>query len=280
MSVYKIKYNYDPNAKYFKNVLRALKYRIRTIIHQRHIKTLENICFNTNDIVSEFFKNNSHLPLDLLRQRYGCTAFSRQFSYDCFARDLKIISHIYPKLYTQKCIKLISLDDEYGVWLSIEPNMINEGMFLIKLSCKNTFIYNLNFITLNDGILITCLQGCGDIKEYLKDFTKKFFGLRPISFMIFYIFLFAKKLNLQNIYGVDDKFAISSFKRGKKRKGHIINFHNLDDIYKENCEILDSYHGYKKLKFVCTPIEQISSHKRSMYKKRYLFLDKITNDNV
>lgn len=267
-----IKYNYVKHDSLFKNYFRYLKFSFRKMFYKKNYNILNDICFHTSDKASCFFKNNNSLVVDLLHKKYGCQCFSFKQGYECFKRDLELISFYYGDIFSSQKQLLLKLDNEYSIYLKNTPRMINEGMFLLSLHFNNKAIYDLNFIILDDGILITCLQGCGDIKEDLKNFTKKFYGLRPITFMIFYTFLFAKQIGLKFVYGVNDKYAISNFKRGKKRKGKIINIHNLDSVYEENCSVLEQYLGYKKLEFKLTPIEEIASKKRSTYKKRYEFL--------
>ncbi|ULO03338.1 DUF535 family protein [Campylobacter sp. RM12651] len=277
-----LNYNYSRKDGVIKNIIRIIKFNIRKFYYKNNYERLNKICFNNSNNIVSFFQNNNLLAIDLLHIQYGCRNFNFNQGYISFERDLSIINEYYPNIFKTRMIPVINLNEDYIIYLKNTPNMINEGLFFLSLHYKNQPIYNLNFITLNDGILITCLQGCGsgnNIKEYIKNFTKCFFGLRPITFMIFYSFIFIKKLKLKYVYGVDDFYAISSFKRGKKRKGKILNIHNLDEIFKENCEVIEQFQGYKKLSFKTTPINEIPSNKRSMYKKRYMFLDNLILNN-
>lgn len=253
-------------------VLFQIRLFLRKIIHRKNYLKLNEFLENNEDL-KQFFNANSRHFNDMLCKSYGITGFNSNMSFECFKKDIDVITNKFSDILNNDL--LLFSDDKISLYLSSRPRFISEGLFVIHLYYGSIRLYSLSFVLLSNSLLITALQGGLDTKEEIKNFTKEYFGLRPLNFIIFFAFKFAEFLGFNEVCGVKDKYLASGFKRNRNRNGRVYIIPNYDEIWQENTEIIKEDKYYYVLKFLHKDLEEIPSKKRSMYKKRYEFLKSI-----
>lgn len=249
-----------------------IRFFLRRIIHRKNYLRLKEILYKNEDL-RIMFKNSPKHFNDMLCRSYGATNFNSKTSFECFERDISVITNKIPNIL--KCSKTLFKDENMYIYISTHPGVISEGLFNIHLCYKNVRLYTLCFVLLENALLITALQGGINTKDENKNFTKDYFGLRPLNFIIFFAFKFAEFLGFNEVCGVKDKYLVSGFKRNRIRDGKIYIIPNYDEIWQENTNIIKEYKSFYTLEYLQKDLEEIPSKKRSMYKKRYDFLKSI-----
>lgn len=262
------------NKTFFGSLKGGFKFYARKLYLFKNYKTFEKIV-NKFPSSRAFFARNEKSSNDILHRKYGCNAFSYQYGYECLENTIKVILNKFENIF-EKSYLLCTLNDEFTVYMRSGSRMLNEGVFTIYIRYQNECFFDMNFIiTKENDFMITCLQGYTNTSDMVKIFTKEFFGLRPVSFFINFAYKFKDYLQLNKLLGVDDKYLVSGFKRGKFRKNreYIINDYNM--FWDENCDIIAKHKGYFEIVPSRKNIDEIPSKKRSMYKKRFDFLDNL-----
>lgn len=130
--------------------------------------------------------------------------------------------------------------------------------------------------TLDNKLLISCIQGYQysdfNVLDINKIFTKKCYGLRPIALLIECIKMLCVSLKLDATLGVHEKNQIRSQKG--EDKGYFVDYQK---IWLENGGKLVKInnHLYYELSHKRKNLEEISSSKHSMYKKRFVIFEEI-----
>ncbi|MBH5329484.1 DUF535 domain-containing protein [Eikenella sp. S3360] len=161
--------------------------------------------------------------------------------------------------------------------LSVDPRDPLEGFFLVSLqSTERSRIYDavFSFVAPN-GLLITSIQGphSEDAPELIRHTTKQLHGVRPMFMMVNVFKLMAAELGCE-LYGIPHKSQAKFRWNDSSRL-----LFNYDAFWQENQGRLDA-NGYWRLpaQIERTPLEDIQSKKRSMYRKRYEMLDTLEQD--
>lgn len=157
-----------------------------------------------------------------------------------------------------------------------------EGLVTLLLTIDGHGIYHAYFrfgkgFHQEPAMWIGTIQGYKEGLDNAKKATKKMYGYRPKSFIMFLLRELAKSMQVESIYAVSDAgfYANTHLIRGHKAK---VAF--LDPLWEEVegavCEDARFYQipieEYRK------PIEEIKSQKRSQYRNRYALLDQYADD--
>ncbi|MBS1749551.1 MAG: DUF535 family protein [Bacteroidetes bacterium] len=127
---------------------------------------------------------------------------------------------------------------------------------------------------------IGCVQGHKTVDENTaKTAQKQMHGLRPKSFMVFLVQEFARSLGVVAIYGAGQ--TIQAFNR--KHFIHIPILHKITQDYNNLWLELDGElkeDGWFELPLIFKrkAFEEIKSHKRALYKRRYEMMDNIASE--
>ncbi|QOW63335.1 VirK family antimicrobial peptide resistance protein [Campylobacter hepaticus] len=254
---------------------RYLRFQARKFLYFPQVKFLEK---TLND------KNNVHLK-DFFSQRpYACYNVIRRFcdkSFKANKRVKTIIHDVNRGLFYFKFLPkdqlIFSFDEDFKLFLGYNQHTFEEGFWAFFLKYKERIIIQCNFcFTLENNLLLSCIQGYQykdfNVLAINKIFTKKYYGLRPIALLIECSKMLSQSLKLHATLGIHEKNQIRSQKG--EEKGYFVNYQK---IWLENGgELIKiNKHKYYKLIYSQKNIEEIPSHKRSMYKKRFNLFEEI-----
>lgn len=153
-----------------------------------------------------------------------------------------------------------------------------EGLMTVILRFGQTIIYQIVFWaapdkTGNIALWIGALQGLAGGSDKIRALTKLFFGYRPKNLMLRTVRNIAVNLNITQIYAVSNfGFYDSTLPKSKQKLRT-----SLDEFWQETGGIL-----YDDPRFYIIPveepqktIEEVVSHKRNLYRKRYALIAEI-----
>ncbi|WP_298704481.1 DUF535 family protein [uncultured Veillonella sp.] len=179
----------------------------------------------------------------------------------------------------EKAITILAdeeLDLRGELWF--DTGQRKEGFLSLFFKINNKGLYHINF-RLGYGfdgapcIWIGTIQGYKDGLEAAKKITKKMHGYRPKNFTFFLMRQLAEQMGIHTLYAVSDEgFYTNShlirFNRSKKVK--------FDPFWQE----LGGVECSEDKRFFRIPLEEerktyeeMKTHKRNMYRKRYEMLD-------
>jgi uncharacterized protein VirK/YbjX len=213
---------------------------------------------------------------------YQCASWNAEQRFDRITEHVKAVRKI-PGLDLAPDEKLVLLDlssisPDVSLILDRPAWLEREGHLTLSLFKGDFRAFTVSFslsATPELDLFIGGLQGrqSDDILNLYRDLTKDFDGMRPRDFLLEALRLFALKIGVKHIYGVADDQKISRHKyfAGKETGGF-----GYDDVWLERGgERVAASHFKLPLEGSRRPLEEISSKKRSMYRKRYAMLDEI-----
>ncbi|RDU71160.1 DUF535 family protein [Helicobacter brantae] len=237
------------------------------------------------------FVNAHPRRIDLFSKHLGqahwvvCKDFlNKKFSQEqrrlCIEYNLEVLEQIlsdslFYRLLQGEEIEILEL--EWGLKCILTLNgAFEEGFLAIRLLYENQTIYHLSFGFIRGreapSLLIACVQGGGngdEVRNQIKEVTKKLFGLRPQIFLIEIARFFSSFIKSNALLGVQQDRQVRHLSFGKRK-------YSMDyDLMWEECggkregEYFDLTESKQK------DLSEIPSQKRSMYKKRFALLDEL-----
>lgn len=180
------------------------------------------------------------------------------------------------RLLKEQVIQLSQLTEDLSLNLSL--NFIDpfEGYFAINIRNQNNErIYDASFTFLSPNkLLIASMQGpyYENAQELIKKATKDLHGVRPM-FMLIHVFRELAKHWQCDLLGIPRK------SQGKYRlSARSKMLFDYDEFWQENQGIYQNLYWQLPLDIERKPLEEIASKKRSMYRKRYEMLDRLTTE--
>lgn len=150
-----------------------------------------------------------------------------------------------------------------------------EGELMLNLKQRdNTILYTISFTLGEKSLYIGGIQGFNG-KEKIKQYTKALYGMRPQNLILFTLLKFSSLLKITQVYALSSESQIyaNDWHTKKNVSFQYANFYKdifgNDTIYEDNWFHLPNTYPLKS-------VEELKSKKRSMYKKRYLLLDDIS----
>lgn len=193
----------------------------------------------------------------------------------------KFIETAVRKIYTGNGL-YVWKGDYYGEPIALELCLYDthyrEGLMGLVLRIGGNVAYTVIFwVELSKTgeplLKIGALQGTKEGLKLNRDLTKYFFGYRPKNFMLFGLRTIAAKLGIKKIYGVSDYgyYANNHIRINRKLKT------SLDAFWKETYGTVCDDHRFFELPLQepRKVIEEVVSHKRNLYRKRFTMLDDI-----
>ncbi|EIJ69079.1 VirK/YbjX family protein [Pasteurella bettyae] len=255
--------------------LKRLRYRLRSILHLGKIKQFTDFVNKHDELIPLLnARPNYSYPLvhRFLDKRFGA---SQRFSAICdnlLFLSQRLTTLKLPQLWEQP-IGFGEVIDGFEIILNINEHQPMEGFWALELRQKDTqqLIYLLTFGQIKDALLIAVIQGPNfeGSKEIVKLLTKQCHGLRPAYLMVEAMKGLTQVLGYKRLLGIPQKYQNKSRLVNSKR--YVVDY---DAIFSESDGVLQEYWELP-LAFETKDISEITSKKRSMYRKRYAMLEEL-----
>lgn len=268
-----------------RNYWRKMVFLIRMMAHHKQMMQL-----------IEFFERN-RLSRDIaMAQPCIFEQATRQWFYhqSKFSERTEIIKKHYLFLndcFTEEALRQIYLGDGIMLWnqeyenetLSLNLHFSRgshdkEGLMAILLKIGEKRIYQIVFwLAPNQNkemtLWIGALQGSPDGLQISRGLTKLFYGYRTKNFILHGLCSVARQLGLEKIYAVsnDGFYANNHVRLDRKLKT------SLDDFWQETGgSICDDTRFFElPVLELRKNLDEVDSHKRSQYRKRFALLDAV-----
>jgi len=268
-----------------RNYWRKMVFIVRTLAHYKQMMKL-----------IEFFKGN-HLRYDIaIAQPCIFEQATRQWFYyqSKFSERTAIIKEHYlftNACFTEEALRQIYLGDGIILWdqqyqnetLSLSLHFQRgshekEGLMAILLKIGEKRIYQIIFWVAPNrkgqmALWIGALQGSQGGLQILRGLTKLFYGYRTKNFILHALCTVASQLVLGKIYAVsnDGFYANNHIRLDRKLKT------SLDAFWQETGgEVCEDARFFELPVFELRKnIDEVDSHKRNQYRKRFAMLDAI-----
>ncbi|PSW32776.1 DUF535 domain-containing protein [Photobacterium phosphoreum] len=212
------------------------------------------------------------------KQRVTSVIDHFQFMSKIFASNLYII-------YRDEgyCLLEIEDRDEVKYKLILDRGQNREGALGLRLvNDKNQRIYiiTMNLSANNQGeMYIGSIQGPShDVEnrnDVIKSLTKGCHGLRPKALILEFAIMLARSLDLNALYGINNKSHMYQSWRYVGRKRNVVTF-DYNSHWKEyGAEVFNSNFYKIPLEIPKKDLENLNRNKRKLYIKRYQWLDDI-----
>ena len=181
-------------------------------------------------------------------------------------------------------LRVASLDDiRPGLRLVLDraPWFMREGELVLNIFAHDQRLFSLAFSLGLDGersvVRVGGLQGVRDanILDLYRELTKSMHGLRPRDFLLDSLKSLSSALGIKTILAIAD--ANRQHRHAYFGEGKLQNLEgDYDEVWREHGGVLGES-GFFELssQIECRSIEDIPSKKRSMYRKRYEFLESL-----
>lgn len=252
--------------------LKRLRYGLRSALHRGLIGEFQQQVNQDSTLVAELISRANfcyplvHRFLDKrfnAKQRLNAMLDNFRFLPQIFARN-----HL-PSPWGQN-VSLGEIVPDFEMTLGLNHHQPMEGFWALELRYKpqDKLVYVLTFGKIDQALLIAVIQGPNfeGSKEMVKLLTKKCHGLRPAYLMVECMKAVTLSLGYSKLLGIPHKYQNKS--RFVQSKRYVVDY---DAIFSESAGILKDYWELP-LTFETKPMEEISSNKRSMYRKRYAML--------
>jgi len=274
---------YDDVKK--RNYWRKMVFMIRTLVHHKQMRDL-----------IEFFEGN-HLWRDIsIAQPCIFEQATRQWFYhqSSFSERAGIIKEHYLFLnacFTEEALRQIYLGDGIVLWnqeyqnetlsLNLHFNRGShekEGLMAILLKIGEKRIYQMIFwLAPNEknemALWVGALQGSPNGLEISRGLTKLFYGYRTKNFILHTLYTVARQLGIGQIYAVSNYgfYTNNHIRLDRKLKT------SLDEFWQETGgRVCNDTRFFELPAFeLRKTLDEVESHKRNQYRKRFAMLDAI-----
>ncbi|MCU7930268.1 MAG: VirK/YbjX family protein [Candidatus Thiodiazotropha sp. (ex Codakia rugifera)] len=189
-------------------------------------------------------------------------------------------------LRNRKQIIITELNEVYPglrIVLDKNRNFLREGLLVINLYIADSRIFSLafSFYQYESGqidAIIGAIQGrkSASIKEIYRDITKQTHGIRPRDLLIEIFQILCSHLGISRIIAVSNAYRQhrhNYYRLANKEQLIVLNY---DKVWQDRGASYHSDEFYKLPAYLIRRTrKEIESKKRSLYKKRYLFLDQL-----
>ncbi|HEY3425780.1 MAG TPA: DUF535 family protein [Negativicutes bacterium] len=169
-------------------------------------------------------------------------------------------------------------DQTLALQLQFHDAQKKEGLMGISLRMAEKMIYQIIFWIASDkddemSLMIGALQGSPDGLDIARELTKNFYGYRPKNLILQALRVVACQLGLDRIYAVSNYgfYANNHIRLDRKLKT------SLDAFWQETGGKECGDPRFWKI-LITEPrksLEEVQSHKRNLYRKRFAMLDTI-----
>lgn len=272
------------NVKKFNQLRRIVVFVIRSLVYNHHMENLLSF-FRQDRLLQEIADKKPCIFEQATRQVFYYHSTIRER-----AALIKRHYQLVKDKFTAPAIRKIYFDGGFslceqeckGKMLSLSLNFadsqIKEGCMALTLHFDNKWIYQITFWLDADkqgkaALWIGALQGATGKSKTIHDLTKAFFGYRTKNLILYAMRIVARELGVKRMYAVSNQgfYANNHCRLDRKLKT------SLDDFWLETGGKECSDPRFFKLP-VTEPrktIEEVVSHKRNLYRKRFAALDEL-----
>lgn len=261
-------------------------FMIRAFFNSKEVQTLEKF-FQEKPFRQDMVKTYPIFFAQLTRKFF--------YKNSTMAERLDIITQTVLTMeskFTEQALRQIYFDGGIRLWSEEYKQQIlsldllyrdserREGLLTLALRINGKNVYHVNFWFLiknyQTALYIGALQGSRDGLDINKELTKRFFGYRPKNLIIYALRIVAQRLAIQDIYTISDYgfYANNHWRLNRKLKT------SLDQFWQETEGSLCQDPRFYSLPVVESRkrIEDVASHKRSLYRKRFAMMDTLEAD--
>ena len=216
---------------------------------------------------------------------YQCHTWDTKTRLDRIVEHYSVIDSLSPRIDfpMDGALKLIDLGNVYEslhVVLDQPIWFMREGQLVINLFLDNVRIFSLAFSFARESGEVVAYVGAmqgrnieGLLDKY-REITKAMHGMRPRDFLFELFRAFCRAFGVTKIYAVSDasRHHRSAYFGSKAKDGELTL--NYDEIWLERGGVLQNSDFYVfNVDQQIKNLEDVPSKKRSMYRKRYEFLE-------
>ncbi|MBP2645541.1 MAG: hypothetical protein H6Q75_981 [Firmicutes bacterium] len=266
---------------------RVIVFIIRSLWHYREVQGLHDF-FSDNLFRQDLITKYPPFFSQLTRQVF----YKKSSTAERFALITQHFS-ILEDLFTKSALQQMYLGPGLLLWseqykeqtlamdLAFSILEYREGLLTLGLKLDGAYIYHINFWLSFDeqhnlSMYIGALQGSPGGLNINKELTKHFFGYRPKNLIMTAARVIVQLLSVNKIYAVSNYgfYANNHFRRDRILKT------SLDTFWTEIEGNLSLDRRFFNLPVIehRKNIEEVVSHKRNLYRKRFAVLDKISAD--
>lgn len=221
---------------------------------------------NNSAIWCSFFKQYPFFCLPLIRH-FGQRNLSQGQRLAQMQENLEQMEKIWGEKGCKRLISeqklLIFQQNEITLHLTLNTTAPELGFFAFELQMGAVNLYRSTFILLEHKLLISSMQGATDATavELAKQATKQLFGVRPMIFMLTVFKLFSQQWQ-RSLVGVSSQQQIL--------RNEVFNY---DEFWRDHSGTFRQDEWQIDNQLVQKPLEEISSKKRALYRRRYAMLE-------
>ncbi|WP_439257651.1 VirK/YbjX family protein [Lonepinella sp. BR2271] len=255
--------------------LKRFRFHLRSWLNRRYVQAFESFVNQSINLI-ELLKPRPNYSYPVVH-RFLDKRFNARQRFQVVCDNLtflpeKLQHQGIPPLWEQP-INFGEIIPDFELLLMLNEHQAMEGYWTLELRHRPTqeLIYLLTFGKIDEALLIGVIQGPNieGSKEIVKLLTKKCHGLRPAYFMVEAMKALTQVLGYEKLLGIPQKYQNKS--RWIQSKRYIVNY---DTIFRECAGVLGQY-WQLPLHSATKSLEDIPSHKRSMYRKRYAMLENL-----
>lgn len=259
-------------------IRQAFRYFFRCLFARKEIRQFVEIVNQDEKLVRFFLKYRGDY-------RIVCVNFvdrllKAQDRMQLIQYNLSLISQLphslFEKLLKQEEMSIFENNEKMKIVFKVNGTF-EEGFFALEMKIEEIRIYGVSFCFVPEGeniaLLIPSLQGLsqGDkTKEMIKMATKQCFGLRPPMLLVEIMRFVMQYKKCSALFGITQTLQTRYAPFGNK-KGYFVDY---DAMWKE-CGGVRRGRYFDITQEKRKSLEEIPSQKRSMYKKRFAFLDEL-----
>lgn len=267
---------FDSKSYFFRQYLR---FTLRNFISRKQINPfVEFVNVNPRRIaLFSKYLGQAHWVVckDFLNRKFSPAQRLEHIKYNLIAMEELLSDELFYKLLDGEQEVVFTLP--WGLECILTFNgAFEEGFLALRLRSEDlTFFHcSLAFAPYKGkrAIFIPCMQGLGngeEVREKIKESTKKNFGLRPQNLLLEVLRVLAKFWGISAILAVQQTQQVRYKPLGKKNY-----FVDYDAMWKDlGGELREEYFELVEVKQ--KDLSEIASQKRSMYKKRFALLQEL-----
>lgn len=267
---------FDSKSYFFRQYIRFF---LRNLIARKQINPFVEFVNENPRRIDLFSKHlgQAHWIVckDFLDRSFSSQERLEHIKYNLIAMEELLGDELFASLLSGEQKEVFALP--WGLQCVLTFNgAFEEGFLALELKSEDLYFYHCSiaFAPCDKGraVFIPCMQGLGngeEVREKIKEVTKKNFGLRPQNLLLETLRALAKFWGISTILAVGQTQQVRYKPLGKKNY-----FVDYDAMWKDcGGELKGRYFELSEVKQ--KNLSEIPSQKRSMYKKRFALLDEL-----